>query len=456
MLNEKPTKKGTKNKITPRIKIKIRTNNIKNVPNIYKATEPNSNYSSNSTSRKIKEIYIHNKSESISGLNNGEICKTNTLTNEDKDLETLLSELKTTFIQKSKISTKENNNEDDIINKNNNNFYLFKNDDFNFQKRKDSNIIDITNLHLDLDEPGYEINQRVHAKKAKTHYKIKSNGNKINNIKKINKNILNYNNLKSINTPEKKIKNHIITENLKRNKINLTNNKMKTFTSFTNKKKGILYKYKTSRTKINSISILDKNIFTPKKKKKKLTKKISNINCSRKLTKLINNTPKNYKTSFANNIKFENKCIICSPISVKLNESNNHDINSRGNKTETKKINYNNSNKDFGELYIKKKYKRIKNGQNKIKLFKKNNSNVNPFENNSSVLKTTPNIKKIHSYVESFIQKSDNNRKTLDNYLSYRKPKLFNQMSLKSRKKVNFPNRNHSHLKKLESLNIII
>ena len=124
---------------------------------------------------------MSNKSESISGLNNGEICKINRLTNEDKDLETLLSELKTTFIQKSK----ENNNEEDIFNKNNNNFYLFKNDDFNSQKRIDSDIIDFTNLHLDLDEPGYEINQRVHSKKAKTHNKIKTGGNKINNVKKI-------------------------------------------------------------------------------------------------------------------------------------------------------------------------------------------------------------------------------------------------------------------------------
>lgn len=166
MLNEKTTKKGTKNKITPRIKIKIRTDQIKNTPNIYKATDPNSNYNTNPTSRKIKEIYMSNKSGSISGLNYGEICKINSLTNEDKDLETLLSELKTTFIQKSKISSKENKNEDDLFNKNDNNtnFYLFKNDDFNFQKRKESNIIDFTNLHLDLDEPGYEINQRVHKK----------------------------------------------------------------------------------------------------------------------------------------------------------------------------------------------------------------------------------------------------------------------------------------------------
>ena len=452
MLNEKATKKGTKNKITPRIKIKISTNQIKNAPNIYKATEPNLNYN---TPKKLKEIYMSNKSGNISGLKNGEICKINTLTNEDKDLETLLSELKTTFIQKSKISAKENNNEDDIFNKNNNNFYLFKNDDFNFQKRIDSDIIDFTNLHLDLDEPGYEINQRVHAKKAKTHYKIKTDGNKINNIKKINKNILNYNNLKSINSPDKNIKNHNITENIKRNKYNFKNNKMKTVTSFTNKKKGILYKFKTSRNKINSISILDKNIFTPKKNKKKLTKKINKINCDKKLTKLINNTPKNYKTSFFNNINCENKRIIYSPISAKLNESNSHEINSKSNKTETKKINYNNSNKDIGELYIKKKYKRIKNEQNKLKLFKKNNSNVNPFENNSSAFKRTPNIKKIHSYVTSFYEKSDNKKKSIDNHHSYRNPKIFNQMCLKSRKIIIIPNRHNSHLKKIESINII-
>ena len=457
MLNEKTTKKGTKNKITPRIKIKIRTDQIKNTSNIYKATDPNSNYNTNPPSRKIKEIYMSNKSGSISGLNYGEICKINSLTNEDKDLETLLSELKTTFIQKSKISSKENKNEDDLFNKNDNNtnFYLFKNDDFNFQKRKESNIIDFTNLHLDLDEPGYEINQRVHKKKAKTHYKIKSNGNKINNIKKINKNILNYDNLNSINSPEKNIKNHIITENLKRNKYNLKNSKMKTFTSLACKKKSFLYKFKTSRNKINSISILDKKIFTPKKNKKKLTQRISHINCNRKLTKLINSTPKNYKTSFVNIAKLDNKCIICSPISAKLNESNNNDINSKSNKTETKKIKYNNSNRDIGELYIKKKYKRIKTEQKKLKLFKKNNSNVNPFENNSSAFKRTPNIKKMHSNAESFFEKSDNNKKTLDNHLSYRKPKLFNQICLKSRKIINVPNRNHSHLKKIESLNIL-
>ena len=151
----------------------------------------------------------------------------------------------------------------------------------------------------------------------------------------------------------------------------------------------------------------------------------------------------------------DNKCIICSPISAKLNESNNNDINSKSNKTETKKIKYNNSNRDIGELYIKKKYKRIKTEQKKLKLFKKNNSNVNPFENNSSAFKRTPNIKKMHSNAESFFEKSDNNKKTLDNHLSYRKPKLFNQICLKSRKIINVPNRNHSHLKKIESINIL-
>lgn len=459
MLNEKTTKTGAKNKITPRIKIKIKANQIKNVPPIYKVTEQNSNYNSNPASRKIKDNYMSKKSGSISGINNGDICKINSLTNEDKDLETLLSELKTTFIQKSKVSVKENTNEEDIICKNNNNFYLFKNDDFNFQKRKDSNIIDFTNLHLDLEEPGYEINQRVHAKKAKTHYKMKSNGNKINNIKKINKNILNYNDLNNFNSPKKNFKNHIIKEKVKRNKYNLKNNKMKTFTSLTNKKKGILYKFKTSRNKINSISILDKNNFTPKKNKKNIKKnikkKISNNNCNKKITKLIHCTPKNYKNSFINNIKSDNKCIICSPISIKLNESNNHDKYTKNNRTETKKINYNNSNKDIGELYIRKKYKRIKNDGNKMKLFKKNNSNLNPFENNSSILKRTPIIKKIHSYVDSFFEKS-NNKKTFDNHRSYRKPKLFTQMCLKSRKIINVPNRNHSHLKKIESINIII
>ena len=151
----------------------------------------------------------------------------------------------------------------------------------------------------------------------------------------------------------------------------------------------------------------------------------------------------------------DNKCIICSPISAKLNESNNNDINSKSNKTETKKIKYNNSNRDIGELYIKKKYKRIKNEQNKLKLFKKNNSNVNPFENNSSIFKRTPNIKKIHSYVTSFYEKSDNNKKSIDNHHSYRNPKIFNQMCLKYRKIIIIPNRHNSHLKKIESINII-
>ena len=44
MLNEQTSKKETKNKVTPRIKIKIKANQIKNAPNIYKATEPNLNY----------------------------------------------------------------------------------------------------------------------------------------------------------------------------------------------------------------------------------------------------------------------------------------------------------------------------------------------------------------------------------------------------------------------------
>lgn len=252
MKKEKFITKGSKNLIRPRIKIKIKpeqNNLITNlIPNKCEVTEQNSNINSNSksntNSKTTKEIRITNNSESTLGQKIGEKYIINNETNEDKDLESLLSELKTNFLQKSKSSKKERNNEEDLNNnknKNNNNCYLLYNiDNHLYEQKKDYHEVNALNIQSDDDDQGHEISQRVHPKKAKTHFKIKQIEKKANNISNLNKNILGNKNLYSLNTLNliKNIKNQINIENSnKKAKSNLKNS----ISTANNKKKKLYF-----------------------------------------------------------------------------------------------------------------------------------------------------------------------------------------------------------------------
>ena len=175
MIKEKLNSKESKNKIRPRIKIRINPIQNKVIPSIGKSKEQNSNLNSNSksitNSKTNKDILISNTSGNTSRQKNYEKIVVNNVTSEDRDIETLLSELRTTFIQKTKSNNKENINEEDLninFNKNNNFYLLYNNDGFYFEKKRESNEFNYIDLNFDLDEPGHEISQRVHTKKART------------------------------------------------------------------------------------------------------------------------------------------------------------------------------------------------------------------------------------------------------------------------------------------------
>lgn len=177
--------------------------------------------------------------------------------NEDKDLESLLSELKTTLLAKSKPNNKENTDLEDLNNfENNNNFYLlYKKGDYIFPQKKKDNENDF----IDLEEQtgGNEISQRVHTRKAKNHYK-----KKIEKNNQISKNIKSYRALPHIYTSEI-IKNTKKSGNLKAiPKKNISNCK--------NKKPINMLKNKTA---LNSIPMLDKYIIISNKIKKKSVEK---------------------------------------------------------------------------------------------------------------------------------------------------------------------------------------
>ena len=117
MIKEKLNSKESKNKIRPRIKIRINPIQNKVIPSIGKSKEQNSNLNSNSksitNSKTNKDILISNTSGNTSRQKNYEKIVVNNVTSEDRDIETLLSELRTTFIQKTKSNNKENTNEED-------------------------------------------------------------------------------------------------------------------------------------------------------------------------------------------------------------------------------------------------------------------------------------------------------------------------------------------------------
>ena len=440
------TERENKERIRPKIKIKIMPKETKNIPEFYNAKEQNSNSKSNINSTKPTEVLSNNSQ-------NNDKYIFNSMT-DDKDLEILLSELKNT---KSKKSEQENFNEGEDINLNsyvnkvNINEYLY------FGKRKDNDNIDF----IDFQEPGNEISQRVHEYKAKIHYptkgkKLKANRIKINTdeINNINRNIINKKTLECESSF--KNKSNKVTGK-KRNSSNLKDILMKKFTSFTKTKKKILFRYQTDKIKINSNPLLDKPADEPQKcNKNHLEKKNQNVYLKPK-KRTINNNPKNFKTSFVKKKRFSNESItFSSPKDNKMNKSIIFDSGSKG-KINKIKVRVNNScNKNIGELYIRNRYKRIKLDKIKLKLFdSKNNINIsNPFLDNSLVIKNSPSFQQTKSYAESFIGKKFVKKRT-DTQV-FNKVKNINKTNLKIKNGIKTPNRNYSNVNRIKNINIIL
>ena len=463
MIKEKLMARGSKNLIRPRIKIKIKpeqNNLITNlIPNICEVTEQNSNINSNSksntNSKTTKEIPITNNSESTLGQKMGEKYLINNETNEDKDLESLLSELKTTLLQKNKSSKKENNNEEDLnknINKNNNNCYLLYNfDNHLYEQKKDYLGDNALNIHSDDDDKGNEISQRVHPKKAKTHFKLEQIEKKTNNISSLNKNIFVRKNLYSMNHLNliKKLKNQINIENSNKkaksnlkNSISTANNIKGNCSSLYKKKNIILSNYDNTSKNKNSIPILDKYIgFTKKNKKLNKDKKIKSLKSP---TISVNNGGKNLKASFYNNIRLSSKSEINTPKGFKLNKTINFDINSKNIINKINLLKNTNSKQKIGELYLKNKSKQFRNEKNKIRLinYKTGKNKSNPFEFNSLNNKS-PIFKKINNYLDSFFEKTEMKR-SFDNSCIHKKPNNINRMSLESKNNISIQYRNYS------------
>jgi hypothetical protein len=447
MLKVALTERENKEKIRPKIKIKIKPNEKKEIPEFYNVKEQNSNSKSNINSTKPTEVLSNNSQ-------NNDKYIFNSMT-DDKDLEMLLSELKNSSNLKSKNSEHDNFNEGDDINLNN---YVNKvnlNEYLYFGKRKDNDNIDF----IDFQEPGNEISQRVHEYKAKIHPPIKGKKleqNKVkirkNDINNINKKVI-YKKTLEYESSFKNNSNKVTTK--KRNSSNLKDILMKKFTSFTKNKKKILYRYQTDKAKINSNTLLDRPADQTKRCNKDHKKKNQNIYLkSNKRT--LNNYPKNVKTSFVKKMRFSNKSIICSPKDYKANKSINFDSDSKG-KINKIKFRVNNScNKDMGELYIKNRYKRIKIDKIKLKLFdSKNNANIsNPFENNSQIIKNSPSFQQIKSYAESFIGKKF--VKKITDTQTFNKAKNINETNFKIKNGIKTPNRNYSNVNRIRNINIIL
>lgn len=437
MEKEKYIPKESKNIIRPRIKIKM--NKLKE----NSISKSNTNYKTNRG--------LH--SENNQKLRNKEKLLDANTTNEDKDLESLLSELKTTLLAKSKLNNKENTDLEDLNNFEDNNFYLlYKKGDYIVPQKKKDNENDFIDLNLSLEEQegGNEISQRVHTRKAKNHYKMKTNKNN-----KDNKNVKSYRALPPIYTSEL-IKNIKKLGNLKSNtKQNISNCK--------NKKTINMLKNKTS---INSIPILDKYILISKKiKKKSVDKKAQPIKINKKFNKYENNQRKTHKNLLCNKSKIPYKNEIRIPVTLKLNKTanlespegnnnkkikviinhnsssifkNNSNNNSR---TKIKSLNYNNSYNRIGDLYINKRCKKNDKNKNKIRLFDcKKYYNNNPFEEFDSILSKSPSFRINNTYGEM--------KKSIDNHYINKNPKFAYQINLKYKRKINVAEKNKSAFKK--------
>lgn len=436
------TERENKERIHPKIKIKIRPNPNKKVPEFYNVKEQNSNSKSNINSTKPTEVLSNNSQ------NNDKYIFTSMT--EDKDLETLLSELKSTSYLKNKNSEYDTYNEgEEIKNKININEYLY------FGKKKDNENIDF----IDFQEPGNEISQRVHEYKAKIHHpiigkKIDKNRIKIatNNFNSTNRNAINKKTIE-YETSFKGSSNKETSK--KRNSSNLKDLLMKKFTSFTKQKKKILNRFQTDKIKINSKTLLKKHAVDQKKCNKiHLEKKNKNIYL-RSNKKLITN-PKNFKTSFVKNNRFSNKSLLKSPRDYKVNQTINFDSDSKIKKNKFKiRANYS-CNKNMGELYIRNRYKKIKIDKIKKKLFdSKNNINIsNPFSSKSQIIKNSPSFQQIKSYAESFIGKNFVKKRT--DTKTFKTIKNINETNLIIKDGIKTPNRNYSNVNKIKNINIIL
>ena len=452
MEKEKYIPKESKNIIRPRIKIKMSKLNGQNSKNTISK--------SNTSYKRNREI----PSEDNQKLIIKEKLQETNSTNEDKDLESLLSELKTTLLAKSRPNNKENTDLEDLNNfenNNNNNFYLlYKQGDYIFPQKKKDNENNFINMDLNLKEQaeGNEISQRVHTRKAKNHREMEI---KINNPN--GKNINSYKTL-PFKTSE-------IIKNIKLNikkETNLKANKKRNETNCKNKKPINMLKNKLS---VNSIPILDKCILISKIIKKKTSeKKIKSINCNKKLNKFMNNQ-KTHKNLICNNrLKIPNKNEINIHKTLKLIKTNNiesprsdnnkkikimfnhnnssifqykKNSNSNSNsRTKVNSLNYNNSYNKFGDLYISKRYKKINKNKckNKIRLFDYKKYNNNPFEDNDSVLIKSPSFKINNTYGEL--------KKSLDCHHWNKKPKFIYQINLKYKRNFNITEQNSTSCKK--------
>ena len=444
MENEKYIPKESKNIIRPRIKIKM--NKLKEHNSKNSISKSNTNYKTNIgiQSENNQNVRVTDK-----------LLDTNT-TNEDKDLESLISDLKTTLLAKSRLNNKENADLEDLNNfeNNNNNFYLlYKKGNYIFPQKKNDNEKDINGLDLSLEEQttGNEISQRVHTKKAKNHFEKKTKKNNRNNT-----NINSYRKLPPVNTSEliKNIKNNI------KKGANLKINTRKNVTNCKNKKPTNMLKYKTA---INSIPILDKCILISKNIKKKIVEKqFKPIKLNKNLNEYKYNQRKTHKDLLCNNTKIPKKNTM--NVATKLNKTtnienskaNNNKINkilvnhnsssiskknsNHNSKTKIKSLNYNNSYNRIGDLYINKRFKKIDKNKNKIRLFHFKKNNSNPFEDFESMLSKSPSLKINNTYGEM--------KKSLDNHFLNKKPKCIYQINLKYKKILHMPEKNNSPHKK--------
>ena len=457
MIKEKLNSKESKNKIRPRIKIRINPIQNKVIPSIGKSKEQNSNLNSNSksitNSKTNKDILISNTSGNTSRQKNYEKIVVNNVTSEDRDIETLLSELRTTFIQKTKSNNKENINEEDLninFNKNNNFYLLYNNDGFYFEKKRESNEFNFIDLNFDLDEPGHEISQRVHTKKARTHYKILPKQNRLNNI---NKKFINYKYMNIFHNKAKVLKNNansINKDNSKSKNIsNLKISLMKKSTSFSQNRKKVIIKNKTSNNRIRNIPILDKLSSIPKNINQR------NFALKRRQTQyksiqqnLLTEIGKIYKSSDCKNASISNKSEINSPKGYKIDRTINFEHKTKCKIDRTKNMYKNNSNNRIGELYIRNKYQKIKTEKNKIKIinFKRNKSNRNPF-NKSYAIEKTPIIKKISSFIDNIFEKSDMKR-SFDGYCANKKQHITKKLNCNNKKQFKMKTKIYSTYKK--------
>lgn len=454
MLKDNLTERKNKNKIRPRVKIKIKPTSNNEIPKFYNTNEYNSNSKSNINSTKLTEILSNNSQSNDKPI-------INNMNNDDKDLETLLSELKSVSFLKNKDDEKENYKEENNIklnndeNKENINLNLFNNNgDFYNERRKERNIYDNIDINSNQ-EQGHEISQRVHTNKAKIHKKAYKIGKKIININTKDINNANEDITKNItlHTPDCNrifFKNENKEYSSNRNQYNLKDSLVEKFTSM-NKNRKFFYQFQNSN-KNNSIPILDKYAYTTKNGRKHIEKKYSQYNSINAIRKYINSNSKKYNSSFLKRIQFGYKSIISSPKACKINKTINFEIESKNRLNTIKKINNNSCNKNIGQLYIKNRYKKIKIDKIRIKLidFKSNTNNSNPFSNNSLASKDST-YKKIKSYVEGN-EKIDMKKTIVNDSVSKRKNMKNKDICLKSRKRINNPNKTYSKSKKKDAL----